>query len=339
MSQLNISQEIKNSVYGIALAESLTASSAYHRRLLIRPSLGEKIRDHLSFAELHSQTNIISAFTLPRNSAALAPAPSDDAEWFTFSALAAMSGNIINAWNELAQVNSTIKARAGTKIALGNRQAGNINFSGYDNPLYFDDIAGIRAIAIALTNHGCSEQAELDVLTDASITHAADGIWFAQAIGKLTWLLLNGVDRKTALITSLDHVQKSSWTSNLISTAIAKTEGISNTFERVLILDQEIVDRVPSHPNSAPETMAALYSHALNSTSADQFIASAFMHDRMLDSLPALHGGLAHLLFQENWLPASYLAQDLRLAGCCLPQLSEYSLSNLANEIWAFSSK
>jgi hypothetical protein len=327
---------IQRVIYGAALAESLSAPSTYHRRHLVRENLSKKIRDHLEFADNNYQTNIISAFSLPRGSSVLAPRASDDLEWLTFSAIAAISGDIAGAWKNLAHTDEKIWARAGTQIALRNIRTGNFKYSGHDNPLYFDDISGIRAIGIALVFKDSALSAEGGIETDSGITHYSDGVWFAQVIGKLCWLLLNGENKSTAIEESLRLVPTDSWTSNLVQVALASTAGISNVFERVLILDSKIIDRTPSHSNIAPETLACLISHALNATTAEQFLASAFLHDRMSDSLPALHGALASLLFKQEWLPHGFLEQDLRLAGCSLPHLADFSLLDLADQIAGF---
>jgi hypothetical protein len=327
---------ILNVIYGAALAESLSAPSAYHRRHLVRDNLSQKIRDHLEFADTNHQTNIISAFSLPRNSSYLAPRASDDLEWLTFSATAALSGDIRDAWTNLAHSHEEIRARTGTQIALRNIRNGNLSYSGYDNPLYFDDISGIRAIGIAMVFHKSASRAEEAILMDSAITHYADGIWFAQVIGKLCWLLFNGVSRSNAIEESLRLIPTNSWTGNLVKVALDETLGVSNIFERALILDAKIVDRTPSHSNIAPETLACLISHALNSYSAEQFLAASFLHDRMMDSLPALHGALASLLFQQDWIPSGYLDQDLKLTGCSLPHLADFSLMSLAEQISNF---
>ena len=320
-------------IFGAALAESFTESAAYHHRFQIRPNLSEKIRHHLEFADSHAQTNIVGTFSLPRKSESLSPAPADDLEWLAFSALAAISGNIKSYWASLIPIFDQIRARTGTKIALQNLRDGNVEFSGYDNPQYFDDISLIRAVGIALVNHESRELFEQNVVIDCQITHALDGVWAAQAMGMLVWQLLAGSDRNTAIENCILTVPTNSWLRRDLNRAMAAAAQTKNVFERVMNLEDAIVDRVSSHPNSAVETLSILLAHARFASNLDEFLLSGYLHPRLNDSLPALHGSVAALLFDPSWNPESSLKPDQTLTGSCLPQLAGLSLRTLVAQI------
>lgn len=328
---------IERVVFGAALAESLTESSSYHRRNLIRPNLGKKIQYHLEFAQKNKQTNIAQVFSLPRDSSALDPLPSDDLEWFAFSALAAISGDTHKYWLDLLPKYQQISARVGTKIALVNHLAGNHRFAGYDNPQYFDDISLIRAIAIALVHRNSRANFERDLAIDISFTHALDGLWAAYSVGELTWLLLNGASREDALDIAIKGIPASSWLESSVIQALEVSNGASDIFDRVIRIEKSIINRVPSHPNSAPETLACLFAHARFSQSQSEYLMSGYLHSRLLDSLPALHGALSALLFGEHWIPKSYLESSPELVGCALPEMAGLRLNTLCQRIYGQS--
>ena len=331
MSQNKITQ----SIFGAAYLESISAPSSYHLRFQVRPNLGEKIRHHLDFAESHLQTNFFPAFSLPKDASVLHPTPSDDLEWLMFSAQAALSGDIRKRWQELIPNLESIRARTGTKIALSNAKSGNLTAAGYDNPQYFDDIAMIRAVGIALVHRNNQDLMRQSVRADAGFTHAQDGLWAAEAIADLTWKLFNSADKRTAITETVAQLPANTWLSATVSRALTSCALAKSGFERILILEREVIDQVPSHPNSAPETLACLLAHALYAQSVSEFLMAAFAHPRLADSLPALHGALASLLFDEAWLPAEIVPQIAPLTGCCLPNLAGASLSQLVQQIWA----
>jgi len=327
--------KINQVVFGAALAESLTASSLYHRRDQVRANLGEKIRQHMQFAESKKQTNIVSAFSLPKDSKTLKPLPSDDLEWFAFSALAALSTDSIEYWYQLLPKLDEVSARTGTKIALKNLLLGNKDFAGYDNPQYFDDISMIRAIAIALVHRDSPANFAQALRADISLTHALDGLWAGTAVGELAWQLLNGASRNEAISKAISSIPSETWLGNSVQQGLSATEGVSGLFERVLILEDKVIDRVSSHPNTAPETSACLFAHAMQSHSSAEFLMASFLHPRLSDSLPALHGALATLLFNDEWVPNSYIQENSALVGCAIKDLAGLRLGTLAEEIYA----
>lgn len=325
--------KVSQSIYGAAYLESISTASSYHRRFQVRPNLGEKIRHHLEFAELNLQTNIFPAFSLPQDAAVLHPAPSDDIEWLTFSAQAALSGDILKRWQELIPDRDKIRGRTGTKIAISNMAQGNSINAGYDNPQYFDDIAMIRALGIALVHRDNEELMRQSVLIDAGVTHAEDGIWAAEAVGSLVWNLVNSIDRDIAISETVAQLPSDSWVSATVSRALRQCDSAQGVFDRILVLEREIIDQVPSHPNSAPETLACLLAHAKYATSISEFLFAGLAHPRLADSLPALHGALAGLLFDKTWLPKEISSTIPPLTGCCLPRMAGLSLGQLIEQI------
>lgn len=328
--------QLEQIIFGSALAESLTADSRYHRRFLIRETLGDKLRDHGQFAEQHNQTNIFQAFSLPGRSEILDPSPGDDLEWLAFSALSAIEGDLFKVWKSLADSREKIRARTGTQIALKNLSAGNYEFSGYDNPQYFDDICLIRAIGIALV-HRKNFNGMLKVIQeDIGFTHALDGIWAAESIAALTNNLLSGITRSDAIAEAIEMVPAGSWTAHTFEIAMAVAKSTNNLWDRVIALEQKIVNPVNSHANSAPETLACLLVHARYSANIQEFLFSGFLHSRYSDSMPALAGALASVIFNEDWVPKAYISPSKQLDGVCLPQFKNYPLSHLVREIEDF---
>jgi ADP-ribosylglycohydrolase len=333
-------EKVRAIVYGLAFGDSISSYSAVHRVSILAPRRVLRMRTLTEFADDHLQTTRPSPYTHAQPGKMLNPAPSDDSEWFAFTANALMNSavSIDDAWMELARQRDVIRARTGTKVALRNLDQGSsIESAGHDNPHYFDDIACIRAIAAGILSAGSVSGATELAFSDARITHSEDGLWCAMATSALVAAGLSGASKEEAVGEAIKQLPTGSWSARIVEKAIAEAAGDPSGISRGAKLESTCVDRIYSFAISAPETLGLLFAHLLNSRTADEFFLATLLHKRNLDSLPALAGAIASLFFTEQWLPKGFLESELLLDGVCLPDLKGSSLKELSHRLAASS--
>ncbi|MBC7462912.1 MAG: ADP-ribosylglycohydrolase family protein [Actinobacteria bacterium] len=329
-------EKIKEIVYGLALGESLASPSADHRVALLAPKRIMRMRTLKEYADNLLQTTTPTPYTHAQPGYLLNPSPSDDSEWFVFTAQALMSSStsIEDSWITLSKKRDLIRGRTGTKIALRNLDQGSSPaHSGHDNPHYFDDIASVRAVVAGILSKGSVSRAVELATKDARITHSEDGIWCAQAIAALVASLLGGSSKEDAVAVAMQQFPEGAWSARVIEKALNVAKGDASAISRALKLEQECVDRIYSYGISAPETLSLLFAHILNAQSAQELVLSTYLHKRNLDALPALAGAVAGLVFNESWIPKHFLDAPLLLDGVCIPDLKGTDLGVISTQL------
>jgi ADP-ribosylglycohydrolase len=336
-----LEETVRAVVYGLAYGDSISSYSATHRVSLLAPRRVLRMRTLTEFADEHLQTTRPSPYTHAQPGCLLNPAPSDDSEWFAFTANALMNSEvpIEDAWVELSRHRGQVRGRTGTKVALRNLEQGSrIETAGHDNPHYFDDIACVRAIAAGILSASSISGASDLAFTDARVTHSEDGLWCAMATAAFVASGLSGETKEVAVSHAMKQLPAGSWSRRIIEKAIQAVQGDRSATSRGFTLENNCVDRIYSYAIAAPETLGLLFAHLLNSSKADEFFLATLLHKRNLDSLPALAGAVASLFFQDRWLPIDFLSSELVLDGACLPDLRGTNLGELSRRL-ASSSK
>lgn len=332
---LMLEERLAGLVYGLALGEGTALPSAIHRLSILAPKRVLRMRTLGEFADNQKQTTRPFPYTHAQASHLLNPSPSDVTEWFAFVADYLLSNQeSLVAWQELAKQSSDVRARTGTKIALRNLLVGkNPPASGHDNPHYFDDIAMIRALAIAAVHGRDRDVLNAKVLADSSITHSEDGVFCALAVAYLMASLLEGESIPQAIAAALQQIPDSSWSNYLISSMIQKSAGVREPLVRFSILEKSEIENIYAYPISAPETLGLLLAHLQNCSDPNELIFSGLLHKRKLDSLPALMGAVAGAHFGISWIPAEFKSDSLQLDGVSIPKLKAMTLSNLVSRL------
>jgi hypothetical protein len=201
------------------------------------------------------------------------------------------------------------------------------------NPHYFDDIAMIRALAIAAVHHRGRDVLNNKVLADSSITHSEDGVFCALAVAYLMASLLEGESIPQAIAGALHQIPNSSWSNYIISSMIQKSAGVKETLVRYSILESSEIENIYAYPISAPETMGLLLAHLQNCSDPNELMFSGLLHKRKLDSLPALMGAVAGAHFGISWIPTEFRSDSLQLDGVSIPKLKAMTLSSLVSRL------
>lgn len=332
---LDLTNRIQGTVFGLAYGEGVALPSAVHRLGILAPKRILRMRTLGEFADDNKQTTRPFPYTHAQPGPMLNPSPADDTEWFAFVADYLLNGKKSETvWLELAHQIEGIKARTGTKLALKNLFNGQLPpETGHDNPHYFDDISMIRAVAIALLYYKDKAKLNEMVQADISITHSEDGLYCAHSIAQLFASLLRGESKSAALQDALNALPNGSWSQDEVAKALSIASKNSNTLSRTMDLEHQFIENIYAYPVSAPETLGLLLAHFINSETPEDLLFSALLHKRKLDSLPALAGAAAGVLYGTEWIPKQSKTDQISLDGVCLPTLKGMKLKDLAERI------
>lgn len=331
---MNIETIIRGAVLGLVTGDALSAPSSAHRIPLLAPKRAARMRSLAEYSDNQRQTTRPYPYTHAQPNWLLHPGPSDDVEWFTFSAENFLSkDDPALAWKNLAKKRETILARTGTKIALKNLADGlNPPQSGHDNPHYFDDIAMARSLAASLLCFKDQKKLSVFVQRDAEVTHSEDGVFCALALAHFAAALIREESLPNAIDAALTMLPKGSWSRRIIEAALLETKNETDLFTRVVTLERKAMENIYAFPVSAPETLALLLSHAIHANNAHELTLSALSHKRKLDSLPALAGAIAGIRFGDEWIPAQFKS-GVELAGVCIPDFKGKKIDPLIESL------
>ncbi|NDC52348.1 MAG: hypothetical protein EBZ66_04225 [Actinobacteria bacterium] len=325
---------ITGSILGMAWGDSISISSAHHKVSLLAPKRALRMRTLTEFAETSKQTTRPTPYTHAQNNSMLIPKPSDDTEWSVFVLQSLLNKeDPEKKWDDLVTIRSELRVRTGTAIALKNLERGyRPPESGHDNPHYFDDIAMIRSLGPAILYAKEPAKMEELVVQDAQVTHSEDGIYCAKSFAALISSLINGLDIESSILIALTKLPRESWSFRVVTEALSMTKDLDNTFERISVLEANFVENIYAYPVSAPETLGLLLAHAQKVRSPEEMLLSALSHRRQLDSLPALAGATAGVLFGDSWIPNN-LMKDIELDGVSIPSLRGTQLSTIIKNV------
>lgn len=331
-------QSISACVRGLAAGDALSATAAYHRLHLLPERRSRMLQDMVHFSDSNRSTTRPVPHAHSSPTAALRPGPADDLEWFVFTAGAHVetSGgeSLHDRWRSLADT-PAVRARTGTQYALANLRAGlHPPQSGNDNPHYFDDIACVRAVAAGLLVRDAAHAAEL-ARSDAEVTHSADGVWCAMAMAVLVNSLGLGLGVAESVDAALGQLPETSWSRRIVETALAVASTSRSAMDLAFRLDLEVTDKIYTYAIAAPETLALLLAHTVQSQSSEELLLGAFAHGRKADSLPALAGAIAGLRFGMEWVPEQLATGPILLDGICIPSLAGHDLADTVSALTA----
>ncbi len=330
-------QKIDAIVRGLVAGDNLSWMGDAHRVHLLPERRARMLHDMAIFSESRMSTTrpVPHAHSSPTD--ALRPGPADDVEWFavsTESMLDALAGlDPLDRWRRLAGEADSIRARSGTHYALANLRRGLVPpQSGNDNAHYFDDIACVRAVAMALFAHDADSAAQL-AARDAHVTHALDGVWCASAVGVLVHQLAEGAKLADAIRRATKELPEGSWSRRAVDRAMGIAASAAGPLDLAYDLRNTLTDRIYTYSVAAPETVAILFAHASISRTAEQLMMGALANPRNTDALPALAGAVAGAAFGSEWMPRALRTGPIEIDGVCIPELAGTTVDALIDRV------
>lgn len=330
-----LSEKINGAIFGLAFGDAMSFHASTHRLNLLNVKRSTRMISLTQFAFDGMQTTYPTVYTHAQSVDFLAPRPTDDSEWFCFSAQIHLSGlEPLEGWLNLAQNEKCVRGRTGTLMALDNLKSGKLApESGHDNPHYFDDIAMVRALAASLIFRSDASLVLEKTYKDSEITHSEDGIYCALAFASLAHSLLVEENLTTATTKALMHLPEGSWSRRVVLNALELSFNMVSIFEIAYALEEKVIDRIYSYSISAPESLALIFCYLRVAKSPADFLLAGNLHKRKLDSMPALLGSLAGLIYGDSWIPEDFKTNSSILDGVCVPSLNQTSLAKLATRI------
>jgi ADP-ribosylglycohydrolase len=335
-------QRAKNAMIGLAIGDSISWTSMFHRSILL-PPWTRRIRREIDVAS--ETTNVIVTpmpFSLNQPAKYFNISPTDETEWAAFSAEILLKNNfssyeqeVFNEWMKLVNSGILIKGGVSTQAALNNLRNGlKPPQSGKQNPHYFDDGAMSRAVPIGIICAGQPETAAHLAAIDASVTNSEDGIWAAQAIAVATSLVCFGASISESINEAYKYLPETSWIKRTVNEAMSIVEKSDSVFSILPEIQNKIVNREYSYGNVAPETLAlTLIIAKLHGNDFEKAISTAACFAKSGETLPATVGALVGAIQSKSFASDNWLSAIERLKGICIPYFAEKNYLRIVEEL------
>lgn len=337
-----IKQRAKNAMIGLAIGDSISWTSMFHRSVLL-PQWTRRIRREIDASS--ETTNVLLTpmpFSLNQPAKYFNISPTDKTEWAAFAAEIVLESNlktheqkVFDGWIKLANSQIPIRGGVSTQAAINNLKRGlKPPQTGKQNPHYFDDGAMIRAVPIGIICSGHPEEAARLAEIDASVTNSEDGIWAAQAIASAISLICAGRSSSEAINAAYQYLPESSWIKRVVDDAMNLAEKSDSVFSILPELQNRIVNREYSYGNIAPETLAlTLVIAKLHGDDFEKAISTSACFAKSGETLPAIVGALVGAIQAQNIVSNYWLASIEKLKGISIPNYAEKSYLNIVEEL------
>ena len=337
-----IKQRAKNAMIGLAIGDSISWTSMFHRSVLF-PQWTRRIRREIDASS--ETTNVLLTpmpFSLNQPAKYFNISPTDKTEWAAFAAEIVLESNlktheqkVFDGWIKLANSQIPIRGGVSTQAAINNLKRGlKPPQTGKQNPHYFDDGAMIRAVPIGIICSGHPEEAARLAEIDASVTNSEDGIWAAQAIASAISLICTGRSSGEAINAAYQYLPESSWIKRVVDEAMHLAVKSDSIFSILPELQNRIVNREYSYGNIAPETLAlTLVIAKLHGDDFEKAISTSVCFAKSGETLPAIVGALVGAIQAQNIVSNYWLASIEKLKGISIPNYAEKSYLNIVEEL------
>lgn len=223
--------------------------------------------------------------------------------------------------------------------AIANLRAGIAPpMSGNDNHESWSDGAAMRVAPIGVLCAGDPAEAARLAREDAQVSHAADGIYGAQAIAAAVARALVTDDHTEVIAAGLAAVAEDTWTARLLRQALDVASHASSMAEA----ERELYRRIPLFhypwPDSAPEAVALAF--GLFAAARGAFVpsvVSAVNIGRDSDTIAAMAGAMAGAMHGETAIPREWRTKVRQVSGVCVTATAGTDLVDLADALYEAS--
>ncbi|NUN68876.1 MAG: ADP-ribosylglycohydrolase family protein [Bacteroidetes bacterium] len=295
-------QRGRNALLGLAMGDSLSWTSMFHRSVLL-PPWTRRIRREMDAAS--ESNNVIVTpmpFSLNQPAEHFDLSPALCTEWSAFTAETLLHSGperfaeeLLIQWRELADSPNPVRGYVSTQGALQNIRNGILPpQSGRQHPHYFDDSALLRAVPIGVYCGSDGTLAARLAGLDAAVTNSEDGIWGAQSVAVTVGQLTAGSTIDAAMRQGIAVLPEGSWIRRSVDEAFRITAGASAVVPLIPELQRKIVNREYSYGNVAAETLALAFAIVkLHGSEFNSALSDATAFPKSAESLPSLVGALA----------------------------------------------
>lgn len=338
----DLKQRSKNSMIGLAIGDSLSWTSMFHRSFLL-PQWTRRIRREIDASS--ETTNILLTpipFSLNQPAKFFNISPTDKTEWAAFSAEILLKNDFdsynqsaLEEWVKLSNSKDPVRGGVSTQAALQNLRNGiQPPQSGKQNPHYFDDGAMSRSVPIGIIYAGHPDKAAKLAYIDAVVTNSEDGVWAAQAIAVVISLACFGASIDEAINEAYKYLPETSWIRRTVDEAMSIVKNSDSIFSILPEIQNKIVNREYSYGNVAPETLAlTLIIAKLHGNDFEKAITSAACFAKSGETLPAMVGALVGAMQSKLFAEDSWLGAIETLKGISVPGSEGKNYLKLVEEI------
>jgi len=343
-----ITDRAAGALLGLALGDAVGLPAAYHRTLALPPRRRSRLWSFSALTDEHRITTYSLPYTHSGPEEVLDVSGTDDAEFAAVGARILLecgdeptAERLFAAWcRHVADDGSRVWSPISTRVAITNAAKGlTPPATGGDNPQHYDDAAVAPAVAVGLRFHGRPERAAQVAGHLACITHAADGVWAAQAMAATIAVAVAGEGIERALEAGTARIPPDSWLGRKVRQAQEGLERAGSGFAALPYWNDRVANHVYNYGNAAPETLAVAYAVLRATGGALQAgVSLAALVPKQSDSMPAMVGAVAGAIEGAQALPATWVTSLDVLRGLCLPALAGVSLRELAAALLAAES-
>jgi len=338
----DLKQRAKNSMVGLAIGDSLSWTSMFHRSFLL-PQWTRRIRREIDASS--ETTNILLTpvpFSLNQPARFFNISPTDKTEWAAFSAEILLKNDFdsynqsaLEEWVKLSNSKDPVRGGVSTQAALQNLRNGiQPPQSGKQNPHYFDDGAMSRSVPIGIIYSGHPDKAAKLAYIDAVVTNSEDGVWAAQAMAVAISLACFGASIDEAINEAYKYLPETSWIRRTVDEAMSIVKNSDSIFSILPEIQNKIVNREYSYGNVAPETLAlTLIIAKLHGNDFEKAITSAACFAKSGETLPAMVGALVGAMRSKLFAGDSWLGAIETLKGISVPGSEGKNYLKLVEEI------
>ena len=241
---------------------------------------------------------------------------------------------VAESWRRYIIDNGGMKKRGGRPLygAVRNIGMGIMPpHSGTDNTLNDDDGAAMRMAPIGIFAAGSPREAARLAAIDASVSHARDGIWAAQAVAVATAIALTGAPPEHVTATARTVIPSDSWLARSWDRAMALCDGATSI--RKIWEDLHVRFRAAEHSASAEAIPQAFALYRMTGTSLDDALFWSANFGRDADTICAIVCSLVGAGQGLRVFPDEWIAQVRRADGVCLAFVEREDALVLAEEL------
>lgn len=327
-------------ILGLLHGDSRTWAAARQRLALVKPKRRMRMRYLDEFAEKRAQSSFPVPYLHSTHESVLNPTgPADVSEWFAVSMLSNKGLDLDlkqskkqQVWFDLTSKRESeplsVRGRLGTTIAMDVIHAtGSAKTAGKDNPHYFDDMALIRALAVAVSNEDES-RLEAELREELGVTVSLDGVDSGVALGFLAKGLLSGEPVSSVIPRILKYLPEGGWSASVVIQALDLAKVSKSIDELGELLEKEIADHIYSYQIAAPETLAMACAYLAFATTREELLLGSFLNSSRSEVLTPLLWALAGVMF------GGFSSSPGALQGVSVTNLKGFELSDIYRTAW-----
>ncbi|MEV1173873.1 ADP-ribosylglycohydrolase family protein [Nonomuraea sp. NPDC049784] len=220
-------------------------------------------------------------------------------------------------------------------VAIANLRSGlRPPQSGSDSYEMWSDGAAMRVAPVGILCMGDPDEAARIAAVDASVSHARDGVFCAQAVAAAVAAAITAGDHRDVIDAGVRALPPDSWSARLVGRALDVTAAASSPAAAEEALYAEIPLFHYPWADAAPEAVALAFGlFAVHQGDFARVVLAGVNIGRDSDTIAAIAGAMAGALHGAQAIPERWRAQVTRVSGRCITATAGTDLVELADQL------